>query len=171
MQGGSDGALGDLLSGFSTPARHESRPSKPELDKDIMDLFGPTPISAGTSTPSAGHGGHPPPAQQVQQKAISSKVRYLIQTLDTSHCESLQTLCRMAGSSLRWASMPVTSVRCTAQIPGSRTSSMAYEDAVSRGFTPETTASLLDFDTPFASPTSPMAHQVALFYHLDILQF
>jgi len=54
------------------------------------------------------------------------------------------------------------------QIPGSRASSVAYEDAVSHGFTPETTASLLDFDTPFASPTSPIAHQVPhphLLYH------
>lgn len=47
-----------------------------------------------------------------------------------------------------------------AQIPGSRASSLAYEDAVSQGFTPDTTASLLDFDTPFASPTSPIATQV-----------
>ena len=47
-----------------------------------------------------------------------------------------------------------------AQIPGSRASSVAYEDAASRGFTPETTASLLDFDTPFASPMSPNAQQV-----------
>lgn len=46
------------------------------------------------------------------------------------------------------------------QILGSRTSSAAaYEDALSHGFTPETTASLLDFDTPMASPTSPGAHQ------------
>ena len=47
-----------------------------------------------------------------------------------------------------------------AQISGSRASSVAYEDAASRGFTPETAASLLDFDTPFASPTSPVAQQV-----------
>ena len=47
-----------------------------------------------------------------------------------------------------------------AQILGSRASSAAaYEDALSHGFTPETTASLLDFDTPMASPTSPGAHQ------------
>ena len=49
-----------------------------------------------------------------------------------------------------------------AQIPGSRASSVAYEDAASRSFTPETAASLLDFDTPFASPTSPASQQVHL---------
>ena len=47
-----------------------------------------------------------------------------------------------------------------AQIPGSGASSVAYEDAISQGFTPEAHASLLDFDTPFASPTSPIAQQV-----------
>ena len=52
------------------------------------------------------------------------------------------------------------------QILGSRTSSAAaYEDALSHGFTPETTASLLDFDTPMASPTSPGAHQACAQLH------
>lgn len=43
------------------------------------------------------------------------------------------------------------------RMPGSSESSLSqpYEDARSRGYTPETVASLLDFDTPFASPVSP----------------
>ena len=48
---------------------------------------------------------------------------------------------------------------------------MAYEDAVSQGFTPDATASLLDFDTPFASPTSPAAQQVQVWRQLESLWF
>ena len=62
----SDDAFGDLLSGFSTPARQQNAAAKPEMDKDILDLFGPTPPVASASRASAGNGGHPPPAQQVQ---------------------------------------------------------------------------------------------------------
>lgn len=42
------------------------------------------------------------------------------------------------------------------RMPGSSESSLSqpYEDARSRAYTPET-GSLLDFDTPFASPVSP----------------
>lgn len=73
MPGGSDGALGDLLSGFSTPARPESSAAKPEMDKDILDLFGPTPAPASASTTrlSASHTGHSPLAQQVRKNAIA----------------------------------------------------------------------------------------------------
>ena len=52
------------------------------------------------------------------------------------------------------------------QILASRASSAAgYEDVLSNGFTPETRASLLDFDTPMASPTSPGAHHVRAHSH------
>ena len=75
----SDDAFGDLLSGFSTPARQEGTAAKPEMDKDILDLFGPTPTVASASRASAGNGGHPPPAQQV------NSVPYLSTSTVTLH--------------------------------------------------------------------------------------
>ncbi len=68
--------------------------------------------------------------------------------------------CSAQGLLLLHAAAELKAMLWHVQILGSRTSSAAaYEDALSHGFTPETTASLLDFDTPMASPTSPGAHQ------------
>ncbi|CAL8466179.1 g5715 [Coccomyxa elongata] len=118
-------------------------------DEDIFDLFGPSPVTSKQTSP-------PTPTLKLSngsetQPSTSRPTGSAPVAVPDPFGTAL-----VSGHGERTPALRTARASPEQRMPGSSESSLSqpYEDARSRAYTPET-GSLLDFDTPFASPVSP----------------